>query len=242
MKKIQRIGFGLLAVAAAGAGLTNTLASCVNDDDLGQHTAYFYPMRPNGMEFFADQESDTTVVVSTDDWSARVQNMAGNDGWLNISPEKASVVAGGMLYQTMKLNFSTNTTGKSRRAQVCVDVQTDKIDGIAMVVTQYGWLNITVPEPIFTTSEIATAEPVFKAKLKAEAGVAFLSCQVYADATVTSDAEWLTIPDDVKAIKAGAHGLQLPVKANESGAERTANVTLTSNGCSNIIIYVQAAE
>ena len=242
MKKIHHLSLGLLAAMAVGSTLTSTFTSCVSDDEVGQHTAYFYPVRPNGMEFYADQVSDTTVVVSTDDWTAAVRNLIGDEGWLKITPEKASVAAGGMLYQTMKFQFSANKTGKARQAQVEVDVKTDKIDGISLPVTQYGWLNITVPEPRFTTQELATAEVVFKASVKAEGGKAYLSCRVYADATLQSDAEWLTIPDDAKTLKEGAHGLQFDVAANNGGAERTANVTLTSNGCSNTITYIQAAQ
>lgn len=242
MKKLHHLSLGLLAALTIGSTLTTTFISCVSEDEVGQHTAYFYPVRPNGMEFYADQVADTTVVVSTDDWTAAVRNITGDEGWLKISPEKASVVAGGMLYQTMKFQFSANKTGKARQAQVEVDVKTDKIDGICLPVTQYGWLNITVPEPLFTTQELATAEAVFKANVKAAGGKAYLACRVYADATVESDAGWLTIPEDVKTLKEGAHGLQFDIAANDSGAERTANVTLTSNGCSNTITYIQAAQ
>ena len=115
---------------SVGSTLTSTFTSCVSDDEVGQHTTYFYPVRPNGMEFYADQVSDTTVVVSTDDWTAAVRNLIGDEGWLKITPEKASVAAGGMLYQTMKFQFSANKTGKARQAQVEVDVKTDKIDGM----------------------------------------------------------------------------------------------------------------
>ena len=41
MKKIHHLSLGLLAAMTVGSTLTSTFTSCVSDDEVGQHTAYF---------------------------------------------------------------------------------------------------------------------------------------------------------------------------------------------------------
>ena len=59
--------------------------------------------------------------------------------------------------------------------------------------------------------------------------------------SLTSDADWLMVPARFARPTAGAHSVDLEVRPNPTAGERTAHVTLTSNGVSTVITYVQAA-
>lgn len=237
MKKRPLTLFAAAAVFAATA-----LTACLNTPDNEMHMTTFYPLEAGGKVLYADQLSDTTTVASYDSWDASVSFTNGGD-WLSISPKSAEVAAGYCLYQTMRLTSTENTTGYARQAAIYVTPHTDAISTIAMGVTQYAWLNITVPQPTYTTSSLTTAEATFSSALTADATEASLAFTVYQDsATVESDAEWLSIPSDIRALAAGGHGLSLTVQPNTSAAERTAHVTLRSGNISNVITYTQAAK
>lgn len=232
------LSLGALAFAAA-----NLATSCVEDEDLGQYSAYFTPMRPQGIELYADQTLDSTTIVSTVSWDITTQKVVGEDGWFTVSPDKAQVVPNGQLYQRVKISAQPNTTGYIRESIMGVNLQTDRIDGIGMAVRQLGWMNITVPEPRFTTDDKANMKPVFERTLKATDVNAEMVCHIFATTTLESDAEWLAIPDEIKSIERGDRTLLFTVQPNKTGGKRKANVTLTSTlGCSNVVTFIQEAE
>lgn len=227
-----------ITVFLAALAAVLCLNSCLDGGNNEIHQTYFYPTRPSGIEMFADQVVDSTYICSYDSWSASFYVNSG-DSWLTITPASAEVPAGSGLATLVTLKATPNTTGLSRYGTIRLNVNANEIGTLAMPVYQYGWLNITVPTPKFTSTDLDTAKPTFQDEFTKNAGSAYLTFEVYSDATIVSDADWLVVPADVAHVKAGSHGLILTVLGNNTGAKREAHVTLTSNGVSNVITYVQ---
>lgn len=78
--------------------------------------------------------------------------------------------------------------------------------------------------------------------IKANTSYAPLTLTVYSNATITSDVEWLSIPDSYKNLAPNKYGIHLPVSSNTSTNSRTAHVTITSNGVSSTVTYVQQGK
>ena len=229
----------VLAIAASAL-----VTSCIEDEELGQYSAYFMPTRPTGIELYADQTRDSTTIVSTISWDITTQATTGEDGWLRFSPGKADVVPNGQLFQRVNITAEANTTGYIRESLMKVNLQTDRIDGIAMPVRQLGWMDITVPQPRFTTDDKATMQPIFESTLHSfPTRRSSDLCHIFTMATLKSDAEWLVIPEELQSIRGGDRTLTFSVEPNHTGTERTAHVTLTSTlGCSNVATFIQKAE
>ena len=51
-------------------GIILLLAACA-ESGYETHQTYFFPQYPGGMNFYADQESDTVHLISLDSWTAR---------------------------------------------------------------------------------------------------------------------------------------------------------------------------
>lgn len=230
------------ALLAAFALLTTaTFVAC---DDAGNEyhgTTIVNRNQTNAMVMYADQTIDSLCVVSFDSWTAELQNIEGGE-WCKASVTKCDVPVGYQVAQSVYIETTPNTTGLNRYAGYYVHSSYPEFGVISSGIYQYAWLHITVPEPSFTSQTFTEAKAEFKAQIPANATTAPLAFYVFADATLTSDAEWLTIPEDVKTVKRGEHGIQLVTTANPNVEERVAHVTLTSNGVSNVITYVQKGK
>lgn len=202
------------------------LAACGESKD-EFHQYFFYPQNPGGIELYADQTADTINFVSTDSWEAR-----STGEWLTITP--TSYVIPSAYLQTSQpivLTMSTNATGNIRKAGIEVDVDGNTL---GMNVSQCPWLNIQYPAPTRKQgSDFATdAEAVQFALTLRDTSTALplLFVTYQPGAILTSDAEWLALPDTVFA--PGVHSYQPAVPQNTSSQERKATLTLTSGGIS----------
>lgn len=230
-----------LLLAAAALLTTAAFVACDNAGN-EYHGTYFVNLNHgNAMVMYADQTIDSLRVVSFDSWTAELKHIDGGE-WCKASVTKCDVPIGYQVAQSVYIEATPNTTGLSRTAGYYVRSSYSEFGIVSSGVFQYGWLNISVPEPSFTSQTLAEAKAEFKALIPANATTAPLAFYVYADATLTSDAEWLTIPEDVQTVKSGSHGLKLVTTANPAAEDRTAHVTLTSNGVSNVITYVQKGK
>lgn len=198
------------------------------------HQQYFYPQMPGGMSLFADQQTDTINFVSTDSWKARA-----TADWFTISPTAYDIPAEYLQTKTpIIINVTSHTTDNIRRGAIEVDAYGSTL---SMNLTQYPWLNIQYPAP--TRAKDAEgktdAEAVrFTLDLRSTTTAIPLYFVTYQPgATITSDAEWLTLPDTVFA--PGAHSYQPAIPENTSLESRKATLTLTSGGVSNQILITQ---
>lgn len=190
------------------------------------------------VQMYADQTTDSIFVLSYDSWTASPEYLSGGE-WCQFSDLKCNVPAGYYVTQTVIIETTPNTTGVSRGTAYKIRSEWPELGEVALYVYQYGWLNITVPLPTFSSQDIKEAKPVFAHELSAAATKAPLAFYVFGDATIESDAEWLTIPQSVKMVEPGSHGVELVVTPNNTNNAREAHVTLTSNGVSNVITYTQ---
>lgn len=232
MKKI--ILSALMACATVVA-----LQSCMGDNENHGTAIYNRYGQSQPSELYADQTLDSLFVMSYDSWSAIVKPGDGGN-WLTASPTSCKVPAEYIITQTVLLQMTPNNTGKVRSAAFLVDSSYSEYGTLQTNVFQYPWLNITVPIPEY--KKLASGDGVeakFEATLSAKDTVARMAFAVYSNATLTSDAEWLSIKSEDQNLQPGTHGMQFEVLPNNTKDVRVAHVTLTSNGVSNVVTYTQ---
>lgn len=233
MKKITFAAFALLSSVA--------FVACDNAGDEYHGTTIYNRGGGSSTEMFADQTIDSLHVVSYDSWTATLDNVIGGE-WCTLSDMKCNVPPGYVVAQSVIINTTPNTTGVSRLSVFKVRSAWGEFGELSSGITQYGWHNITVPQPRYTSSKLEECKAVFADSLLANTKQALLACSVYAEATLESDAVWLIIPDDAKTLAPGDHGVQMPMLPNETSEDRIAHVTLTSNGVSDVITYKQKGK
>lgn len=232
-----------LILAAVALLSAVSLQSCIDGNNESHGTAIYNNLGTNApTELFADQTLDSIFVMSYDTWDATIKATQGGD-WLTISPTTCKVPAQYIVTQSVYLKMTPNNTGKIREAAIGINSTYPEYGMLMTYVYQYPWLNITAPVPTYSKKEgsdevVAT----FAAKLAAKDNYAVLGCAVYAEAMLTSDADWFIVNNEDQTLKPGSHGIKFVVNPNTTGAEREAHVTLTSNGVSNVITYTQAAK
>lgn len=218
------------------------------DDSTNEYyTTYFYPNTTKGIETYADQTTDTTVVVSTNSWS-----LTNNCDWCTVScdgqtsPIQMDVPEG--YIKTMRVDFTLrpNTTGEVRTNAITVTSSYNKIGNITTYLVQYPYLHISNPSVLSATKDNVTTY-TFTLTVPANGKLSddskpSISFLVYSnDATLeSSDTSWL-IPARTKGFLANtAQNVELDIAANTTGEERTATLTLTSNDVSTPITIKQS--
>lgn len=234
MKKILLAAFALFSVVS--------LQSCI-DDEAGNHGTMIYNRNNSSYtELFADQILDSLHVVSYDSWTASLNFGNDKEEWFTVSDLKCNVPADYIVTQSVIINAKPNTTGKTRVAAFVVRSSYPEYGDLSTLVYQYGWLNVSVPVPSYEKQPDDSYVPKFEAELAPTDNIALLACTVYGEATLTSDADWLTVQNEDKTLSVGAHGLKLVVAPNNTNEARAAHVTLTSNGVSTVVTYTQKAK
>lgn len=234
MKKIILAALALFSVVS--------LQSCI-DDEAGNHGTMIYNRNNSSYtELFADQILDSLHVVSYDSWTASLKFANDNDKWFTISDDKCNVPAGYIVTQSVIINAQPNTTGKTRVAAFVVRSSYPEYGDLSSFIYQYGWHNISVPVPSYEKQADDSYVPKFEAELAATDNLALLACTVYAEATLSSDADWISVQNEDKTLSEGAHGLKLVVEPNNTAEARKAHVTLSSNGVSTVVTYTQKAK
>lgn len=233
MKKLIMAACTLCAAAA--------LQSCLNTDN-ENHGTYIYTNVGNGItELYADQVEDSLHVVSYDSWTARTQMLDGGD-WFTVSDLKCNVPVGYIVTQTVLCKTTPNNTGQVRTGVLYIDSAFPEYGALSTYIYQYYWLNISVPQATFENKENETPRVKFADTLNATDNLALFACRVYADATLASDVDWLSIKPEDQRLKPGSYGLKFVVSPNTTSEDREAHVTLTSNGVSNVVTYTQKGK
>lgn len=234
MKKIAFAAIALLSITA--------LQSCLNGDNENHGTAIYHRNGNDYTEMYADQTVDSLHILSYDSWTATIDG--GSDGqWFSISDSKCNVPVGYIVTQSVIINTTPNKTGKARTGVIKVNSTYNEYGPMTAGIIQYGWHNITVPVPTLEKVE-GTDENriVFNSEINAGDNYALLACAVYANATLKSDADWLSVPNEVQTLEPGEHGVKFVVLPNNSAEDRVAHVTLTSNDVSTVVTYTQKGK
>ncbi len=232
---------------------TALLAACIcyacdSDNDNEYHSTYFYPLSSNGIETYADQTVDSVRVISYDSWS-----LDNNCDWCVISsngqqtPLRITIPAGYVASSRLDFALQPNQTGRLRTNRIAVVSSYGKVGTISQMLVQYPHLNVTFPDGVISGSGTDYACK-FSLSIPA-AGVApsgnkpFVKFVVYTDnATLSSSADWLVPAETSGFRKYEKVKVELNAEPNPGTQERTATLTLTSNGVNTPITISQLGQ
>ena len=234
----------LLSLFAALIALL-ALPSCNFDEEREHHLLNLRYLNADALHLYADQTTDTLTLTATDSWHLDLKYRHADDAnHLQLSPTAHQLPAGNKAEISTKLicNLTPNTGDSVRQVKVRVTPATDRIEPLNFYVIQHPHLHIQYPAAQYDPK---TKKAVFIGAPSRNESIATLAFILYdKDSTthsLTSDADWLMVPARFARPTAGAHSVDLEVSPNPTASERTAHVTLTSNGVSTVITYVQAA-
>ena len=191
-------------------------ASCDNEDEF--HITRFAETYAS---LYADQVSDSLHLQYSDSWTA-----SANADWFSFSPTSATMPSGYIAYETrIDITTTPNTTGKVRVGNLFVT--SNQQAGIT--VFQHPFLNVEWPNITNVSEDESTLTCLdIVPDTTTSRYVIFTN---YADgATLTSNSDWLTVPEDT--YDAGEHMVLYTMEPNTTAEDRTAIITLTSNGIS----------
>ena len=228
------------------AGLTT---SCDLDSKNERHQTLFFPQSPKGRILFADQTLDTLRVFSYDSWKLTAVHKKPTTAWFSVTPEKADIPAGYVGNHLISLRTDPNTTGAVRTGGLRLVTTFAEFGTLGMAVRQFHYLNIQRPIPSFPlgTDGKPGVNPVFAETIAGDASTNHHIDFVLYDNNVaghslTSDAAWLTIGTITGELKPGKNVAKLNIEANPLTTPRTAKLTLTSAGVSNVIVITQQGK
>lgn len=234
----------LLSLFAALIALL-ALPSCNFDEEKEHHLLNLRYLNADALHLYADQTTDTLTLTATDSWHLDLKYRHADDAnHLQLSPTARQLPAGNKAEISTKLicNLTPNTGDSVRQVKVRVTPATDRIEPLNFYVIQHPHLHIQYPEAQYDPK---TKKVVFIGSPFRNNPTTSLAFILYdKDSTthsLTSDADWLMVPARFARPTAGTHSVDLEVRPNPTASERTAHVTLTSNGVSTVITYVQAA-
>ena len=191
-----------------------TMNSC-SESDPNYHTLGITSRLTDGpiVGLYADQTGDTLMLRSTDPWVA------------DYGSEKVFL---------RPVSIEPNATDAVRRTAVLL-----KANGhtISLLYLQLNHLNVVEPAVVYTDASTYVGAS-FSKKVGAAAQTTTVSAVLYADATISSDQEWLAI--EQTSLAKGDNTVTLTIGQNTTGAERKANVTLlSSTGAKTTVTIVQ---
>lgn len=203
------------------------------------HFTYFTPTSTK--VFYADQQTDTIHLVSTDPWTA-----SSSAAWFTFTPT-SDQPTGSEISSDTRLNFvfETNITGSVRNAVINVNTE----NSIALPVYQLPWLRVSRPEPVFLNADNYQVSAIEATQMRCSLGVLAVSqtdsVKVYnyqpgARLTAAGN-EWFDAIDTTFA-STGMHVVKLNYRTNNTAQEREVKLTFTSAGISQEIVVKQGKK
>lgn len=219
--------------------------------------------------FFADKTTDTVWVVSTESWKARVEMVkttpensnattqsylpdtpdavsgATKPSLFTITPQEVEVKSGYFMTTPVVITATAPATQLLQHGYLRILPNGGPLNGLSHHIYQVGWLNISYP--VVAKQENATSVmPNFSEVLPQKGGTTYLVFDLYDNQlsthSLTSDADWLTVPEEAKQPAKGHHVVKLTFGENTSEKARTATFQLSSGGASTVITYVQSGR
>ena len=233
------------------------IMSCSNDKNSYElHQTNFYPVDANGIYVYADQTVDSTHVISTDNWTFTTTNaswVTATNKSHEVAPFTVTVPVGYILNSGVYFAIEPNTTGKMRTGLLTATSVYEKIGAVQQFITQAPYLNITTPSCVKTevgetTQYSFTVNGISADGKTSTKAIPYITFMVYSsDATLTSSEDWIALEkndegDSDKSLTFSAnniHKVDLILSENKTGQQRSAILTLTSNGVSTPITVVQ---
>lgn len=216
---------GLCLTLAAGGALT----SCSTDTT--QHGISI-----DGLHgLYADQLEDSIKVLSFDTFT-----LTYDKSWLQVvtelDPITIKIPASSRAQVTFQITAEPNTTG-SRRTTTLTATTTES-ESVTTQFVQLPYLNVTTST--YDSKLGAFIQTINAAGEGKELPTASLAFVVYDEqATLTHRAEWLTLSQTSGFTTGKSSAVTLTAEKNDTGAERTDTLTLTSHGVSTPIYITQ---
>ena len=218
--------------------------------------------------FYADKTTDTVWVVSTESWKARVEMVkatpeknnptthnhlpgtpdavsgATTHSTFTITPQEVEVKPGYFKTTPVAITSTTPATQLLQHGYLRILPNGGPLNGLAHHIYQVGWLNIS--NPVAKQDNSASAMPNFSEVLPQKGGTTYLVFDLYDNQlsthSLTSDANWLTVPEEAKQPAKGHHVVKLTFGENTREKARTATFQLSSGGATTVITYVQSGR
>lgn len=213
------------------------LSSC-NEKDVSYHilAVNSYASGEPIVFVYADQLQDTVSLRTTDPWTAST-----GCNWMLFSESGKSTHSGQMVYEygvekvfVMPMKLEANT-GSAPRYAALKFTANGRNAGLQYV--QLYHMNVINPAPKYADASSFT-DVTFTKKVAASTASVGVSFTLYADATLSTGQDWVSLPET--SFTRGTHDITLTLQPNTSGADRTADITiLSSTGAKTVIAIVQ---
>ncbi len=235
-----------------------TMSACDNGSNNNNH--YISVPTPEGV-VYADQQTDTLTVQSTDSWTATVEDEDYSKDWFSPKEFSTTVPSGKIAYSRYGFNILVNTTGGMRKSYFVI-----KSNGktLRKTLVQVPWLNITNPgmeirrkdgtvTSLYDTEHFRELQAYFYFTIAAKGGSDNLKMKLYSpSAEISTSDEWINLQDSeskyVKSItvnrptKATSYEVTIPINvtANSTSAKRQGKITITtSSGITQEVSVIQ---
>ncbi len=235
-----------------------TMSACDNGSNNNNH--YISVPTPEGV-VYADQQTDTLTVQSTDSWTATVEDEDYSKDWFSPKEFSTTVPSGKIAYSRYGFNILVNTTGGMRKSYFVI-----KSNGktLRKTLVQVPWLNITNPgmeirrkdgtvTSLYDTEHFRELQAYFYFTIAAKGGSDNLKMKLYSpSAEISTSDEWINLQDSeskyVKSItvnrptKATSYEVTIPINvtANSTSVKRQGKITITtSSGITQEVSVIQ---
>ncbi len=235
-----------------------TMSACDNGSNNSNH--YISVPTPEGV-VYADQQTDTLTVQSTDSWTATVEDEDYSKDWFSPKEFSTTVPSGKIAYSRYGFNILVNTTGGMRKSYFVI-----KSNGktLRKTLVQVPWLNITNPgmeirrkdgtvTSLYDTEHFRELQAYFYFTIATKGGSDNLKMKLYApSAEISTSDEWINLQDSeskyVKSItvnrptKATSYEVTIPINvtANSTSVKRQGKITITtSSGITQEVSVIQ---
>lgn len=247
-----------LGTVSAFALSAMLVLSCDSDSENNNHSIGI--IRPDGVAY-ADQQSDTLAVSSTDSWTAGVEEDGVSGLWFAPTEFSRNVGPNRVDYSEFPITFQPNTNDSIRKSYFVV-----RSNGktLRRTFVQVPWMNILSPgmvvrrkdgtvTSLYDTEHLYELQAYFYFEIVAGGGNSNIKLNLHAPSAVVSTAdEWLSIKDDDgryvksididKPVRMPYAEITIPVSSapNTDSGKREGNVVIaTSNGVVQTISFIQ---
>lgn len=225
-----------------GIVLALTFTAC--NKEIGQHQiAVLHPSFNGLAPVYADHTQDSIALMTYDSYRCNVRE---GDDWFTLDPKMKELEVKYSMYSryifVIYADMEVNTTCAARRAQV--DINNYGEDWNQTVQTgfiQYGWLNVSRPEPSYLTSEDNQRRALFELKDSAtQVSDSIFFCTERAW-TLTSKQNLVTMDKTSGAGGDEVVKVRLTLTPNQTAEERIDTLLLQSSGVTTPIYVRQAS-
>lgn len=230
------------------SGIT-LLISCNTKSEFEEHELSVQTRdRANSTVLYGDQTTDTVWVKSTENWTANLEKAVASpetaptpntatalETPLTITPQNMSVKRGYYAVTPIVIKASKPATGTTPQHYFLrIKPTQGPLSALTHRVVQTNLLNI---------NGINFDKPLLTDEIEYQKRTIYFGFKLYnpeiSTHSLTSDADWLTVPEAAKQPKTGYQVVELKATENPTNKSRVAHVSLSSGGVTTTITFTQ---